>query len=653
MYAYHRDIGPPRCAFKIDIQKAYDTVDWHFMDVILKRFGFPPLINKWIMACVSSTSFSIGVNGDIHGFFKGKRGLRQGDPLSPYLFTLVMEVLTLILQRRVRDSDSFRFHKHCEELQLINVCFADDLFIFARGDVDSARVIRDSLEEFTRVSGLVPSLPKSTAFFCNVANHVKLSILNTMPFSEGKLPVIYLGVPLIPTRLFNRDCKFLVEKARNRICDWKNKSLSFAGRLQLCSSTISSMHVYWASVLMIPTGILLDIEQLMRGFLWCNGDLKRGKAKVAWNTICLPKCEGGLGIRSLEVFNIALMTTHIWNIVSNKESLWVRWINAYKLKGRSFWDVPLKNYASWGWRKLIRIRDLVRPFFWSKIGNGHGTSVWFDRWCNECPLIRYLSPRDVSHEGFSLLDKVSDMVSNEGWKWPQSWLLKAPILGQLNTPLLDTNMEDTIWWRDGNGVLSKFLVKAAWEAFRARGTITTWHRIVWFSQNIPRHAFLLWLIMRNSLKTQDKLRQWDVGIGSDLSQVTCVFCSSQPDSHTHLFFECQFSAQVWTSIRHLAGMDVVPARLEDVVSFLQPIAHQRTVISIIGRLLLAATAYYIWDERNKRVFKQVKRSWADIRDIIITTVRLKLFTLKFKNKERVIKLLAEWKMPKNFRLYGD
>ncbi|GJW91017.1 putative RNA-directed DNA polymerase, partial [Tanacetum coccineum] len=315
MYAYHRDIGPPRCAFKINIQKAYDTVDWHFMDVILKRFGFPPLINKWIMACVSSTSFLIGVNGDIHGFFKGKRGLRKGDPLSPFLFTLVMEVLTLVLRRRVRDSDSFRFHKHCEELQLINVCFADDLFIFARGDVNSARVIRDSLEEFTRVSGLVPSLPKSTTFFCNVANHVKPSILHTMPFSEGKLSVIYLGVPLIPTRLFNRDCMFLVEKARNRIVDWKNKSLSFAGRLQLCSSVISSMHVYWASVLMIPTGILLDIEQLMRGFLWCNGDLKRGKAKVAWNTICLPKCEGGLGIRSLEVFNIALMTTHIWNIV--------------------------------------------------------------------------------------------------------------------------------------------------------------------------------------------------------------------------------------------------------------------------------------------------------------------------------------------------
>ncbi|GJZ44210.1 hypothetical protein Tco_0591465, partial [Tanacetum coccineum] len=143
-----------------------------------------------------------------------------------------------------------------------------------------------------------------------------------MPFAEGNLLVKYLGVPLISSRLLNKDCKVLVEKAKNRIEDWKNKSLSFAGRLQLCKSVISSLHVYWASVLIIPKGIIYDIQSLIRGFLWCNGEYKRGKAKVAWDDICLPKCEGGLGLRSLDLFNMALMTTHIWNIVSNKESLW-------------------------------------------------------------------------------------------------------------------------------------------------------------------------------------------------------------------------------------------------------------------------------------------------------------------------------------------
>ncbi|GJV33731.1 protein LAZ1, partial [Tanacetum coccineum] len=233
MHNYHRNRGPPGCAFKVDIQKAYDTVDWVFLGNILMCFGFHPIMIKWIMACVSSTSFSICINGDVHGFFKGKRGLRQGDLMSPYLFMLVMKVLTLMLKRRVRESDSFRYHNHCEELQIINVCFVDDLFMFDRGDVESARGIMESLDEFKLTSGLVPSIHKSTAFFCNVLNHVKIAILNIMPFSEGELPIKYLGVPLISSRLLNKDCKVLVVKAKNRIGYWKNKSLSFAGRLQL------------------------------------------------------------------------------------------------------------------------------------------------------------------------------------------------------------------------------------------------------------------------------------------------------------------------------------------------------------------------------------------------------------------------------------
>ncbi|GJZ14299.1 putative reverse transcriptase domain, reverse transcriptase zinc-binding domain protein [Tanacetum coccineum] len=190
------------------------------------------------MACVSSASFSLCINGDIHGYFNGKRGLRQGDPISPYLFTLVMEVLTLIIKCRVRLSDTFRYHNKCNELELINVCFADDLFIFIRGEVHSARLIMEALDEFQKASGLVPSIPKSTIYFCNVPNHIKNDILSIMPFAEGELPVKYLGVPLISSRLLNKDCKVLVEKVSNRI-----------------------------AVLVISIGIIQDIEQLMRGFL--------------------------------------------------------------------------------------------------------------------------------------------------------------------------------------------------------------------------------------------------------------------------------------------------------------------------------------------------------------------------------------------------
>ncbi|GKC60581.1 protein LAZ1 [Tanacetum coccineum] len=113
MHNYHLNKGPPRCAFKMDIQKAYDTVDCKFLRDILGGFGFHLTMVGWIMTCVTSTSFSLCVNGDLHGYFKGRRGLRQGDPMSPYLFTLVMEILTLMLKRSVRKSDDFEYHNRC------------------------------------------------------------------------------------------------------------------------------------------------------------------------------------------------------------------------------------------------------------------------------------------------------------------------------------------------------------------------------------------------------------------------------------------------------------------------------------------------------------------------------------------------------------
>ncbi|GJR25720.1 zinc knuckle CX2CX4HX4C containing protein [Tanacetum coccineum] len=300
MRNYHRKRGPPRCAFKVDIHKAYDMVDWGFLRSILVGFGFHPTMVEWI-------------------------------------------------KRRVQIAEDFQYHHLCEQQRIVNLYFPDDLFLFARGHPNFIRVIIDALEEFKNVSGLVPSIPKSTAFFCNVLNALKASILSSMSFSKGTLLVKYLGVPLISSRLLYRDCKVLVEKL-----------------------------------------------------------------------------ESGLGIRRLDDFNVALMATHVWCILINKESLWVQWIHSYKLQGRSFWDV-------------LCLGD---------INNGRSTSMWFDRWADSCPLRDMLTVRNIVRSGFSLSNTVSDLISNGAWRWPHDW--SSRFLNVFNIPVLDINneLDDVIVWRD-------------------------------------------------------------------------------------------------------------------------------------------------------------------------------------------------------------
>ncbi|GJU94463.1 hypothetical protein Tco_1319219 [Tanacetum coccineum] len=121
-----------------------------------------------------------------------------------------------------------------------------------------------------------------------------------------------------------------------------------------------------------------------------------------------------------------------------------KWIHTYKLKGRSFWDIPIKSNLSWGWLKLLQIRDLVKPFFWTTIGNGKNTFVWFDNWCTWSPLIWYLTPRDISSKGFNMKNCVANLVANGGWLWPQAWLLKAPNLGLIPVLTLIDSWTDLV-----------------------------------------------------------------------------------------------------------------------------------------------------------------------------------------------------------------
>ncbi|XP_071712738.1 uncharacterized protein [Rutidosis leptorrhynchoides] len=139
--------------------------------------------------------------------------------MSQYLFTLVMEVLTLMFKRNIESSTMFKYHPKCEKHRIINLCFADDLFLFSHGNVASVVLIRDAIQEFKRCSGLTPSIPKCTVFFSNIPQPIQQLIHLAFPFEVGSLPIRYLGVPLVSTCLIYWDCKVLVDRIRIKIDD--------------------------------------------------------------------------------------------------------------------------------------------------------------------------------------------------------------------------------------------------------------------------------------------------------------------------------------------------------------------------------------------------------------------------------------------------
>ncbi|XP_020261317.1 uncharacterized protein LOC109837465 [Asparagus officinalis] len=319
---YSRKHISPRVMLNMDIKKAFDTINWDFLKEMLCGLGFPETMIGWIMACITSPKYSIALNGSLHGYFKGKRGLRQGDPLSPYLFILGMEYLSRSLNM-LKDDKKFKFHPRCGKFSITHLIFADDLLLFARGDMYSVNKLQQCFREFSAVSGLEANSNKCSIFFGGVDVSTKTAIINSLGYPEGAMPIRYLGVPLISKRLSCLDCAPLLNKIRDQFQSCANyRHLSYAGRLQLIKSTILGIQVFWTSNYILPAGVLQRIDILCRNFLWGKQDHQvKANSLVAWDKVSLGKKFGGLGIYSASMWNYVSGLKILWNIHIRKESL--------------------------------------------------------------------------------------------------------------------------------------------------------------------------------------------------------------------------------------------------------------------------------------------------------------------------------------------
>ncbi|XP_074291071.1 uncharacterized protein LOC141617832 [Silene latifolia] len=362
---YNRKVASPRCMIKIDLKKAYDSVEWNFLSQMLYALKFPKGFINLVMVCVTSLTYSLSVNGSTFGFFPGKRGLRQGDPLSPLLFTVCMKYLSRILGVLAKQ-DEFRFHPLCGHTRLNHLLFADDLLLFCKGNEASIMWMLRGFSTFSSASGLTLNKSKSDIFFNGVLAGTIAIILQVSGFHHGVLPFRYLGVPISSKKLTKIEGMKLIDKILARIRGWGARHLSYSGRLVLVQSVLSTLHSCRATIFVIPSNILNRINSLCRNYLWGGEANYKRAPNVKWVSCCLPKEEGGLGLKDAKVWNKALIGKYAWWLATKKDHLWVRWVSHVYMKGIEWSDYTAPSDSSWTWKKITHT---MQAFKHAYVGN--------------------------------------------------------------------------------------------------------------------------------------------------------------------------------------------------------------------------------------------------------------------------------------------
>ena len=254
----------PLALLKLDIKKTFDTISWEFTLRVMQQLGFPTKWRSWIENAVLKGTSQVLINGQLGRRLILKRGVRQGDPLSPQLFIIAIDFLARYLQK-LKDTGAIRLpHNDLRPCLL----YADDALLFLKPDPNQARAVKLALSVFQHISGLAINLEKSELLLTNVHQEQIGQLEHILGCQSKAFPFNYLGIPLSDKQLPRTAYIQLIEKLNKRLAAWAAKFLSIAGRLVLLNSVLSSIPVHYMSVLRLPQWVLNKIDKIRRRFLW-------------------------------------------------------------------------------------------------------------------------------------------------------------------------------------------------------------------------------------------------------------------------------------------------------------------------------------------------------------------------------------------------
>jgi hypothetical protein len=579
----------------------------------------------WIKQCISSARFSVLINGIPHGYFGSSRGVRQGDPLSPFLFDLVMEAFSrmigaitsrgLISGFSVGSNDQTR-------VVVSHLLFADDTLVFCGADESQIRHIGALLVCFEAISGLKVNMSKSALIPVGPVNDVN-HLAEHLGCGISLLPLKYLGLQLGASFKLKTMWAELEDLMARRLAPWKRMYLSKGGRVALIKSTLSNLPTYMMSLYPIPAHVAKRIEKIQRDFLWGGLNDEAKLHLIEWDMVCSPMDEGGLGIRNIRRFNQALLGKWLWRF-AHEEGAW--WRSVLVAKYGTEWGgwcskgipgphgVGLWKYICQGWQ-------VFRSHFRFDPGDGSRISFWEDIWCGDrtlkeaFPLLFNLA----SLKGASIADNMERSNGVIQWNVQFTRLFhdwEVEVLASFYKCLYDCKLRgigaDKLWWLPSRkGV---FEVKSFYRALLPTRTSSFPWKSIWRSKAPPRVAFFAWTAAHGKILTVDNLRRKGMVLVN-----RCWLCEADGESVDHLLLHCGTARALWNAFFTRFDLCwVMPRSVKELLASWCSSGRSRS--AVVWKMVPLCIMWCVWSERNLRCFVDLSRPIEDLIHFFLFTL---------------------------------
>jgi hypothetical protein len=367
----------PVIVLKLDFQKAFDIVHWEAILATLAARGFPERWTWWVKHLLETSRAQILLNGQLGKKFKIEKGVHQGDPLSPYLYIVVADVLQQMIRRA--DREGLLLHPIENGAPLHVLQYADDTLLILHGTPQQATLAKALLDAIAMFTGLHINYQKSTFVPLHTSEDVFMLIANTLGCNISSLPCTYLGLPLSMHKISRLNIQPVIQRIGNRLPGWMPRMLGSGGRIQMINSVISAIPNFFMACILWDAASIETINKLTRAFLWKNKkDIHGGHCLLAWDIVTLPKEQGGLGIRNLAKHNQALMANLAAKLLSGGAGPCFQWLSRWYLQNQipespTTQDTPF-------WKSMIKHITLVQSTTKCKANSGKTTAFWNDVW---------------------------------------------------------------------------------------------------------------------------------------------------------------------------------------------------------------------------------------------------------------------------------